>query len=300
MEKILITGGTGLIGTQLTQQLLDLNYEIVHLTRSKNSRFPIRTYEWDIRKGIIEAGALEGVHHIIHLAGESIAAKRWSEEQKKRLFSSRIDSAALLYQYAQKEQSPLKTFISASGINIYGTKTSEHTFTEEDQPENDFLAELTIAWEKAADEFSEKCRVVKLRTGVVLAKDGGALDKISKPIKFGVGAPLGSGKQYIPWIHIDDIVEMYIHALQQETVQGAYNAVAPSPVTNKELTQKIAKTLKRPLFLPPIPGFILKLMLGEMADLVLEGIKASPDKIKQSGFEFKYTAVEEALEEIYK
>jgi uncharacterized protein (TIGR01777 family) len=190
--------------------------------------------------------------------------------------------------------------VSASGINYYGSVTSEQVFVETDPPSPTFIGECCRLWENAADLFAEKCRVVKLRTGVVLSKKGGALEKIALPIKYGVGAGLGSGKQYMPYIHIEDLVRMYLEAIENKSIHGAYNATNGDHITNKELTKAIANSLNRPLWLPNVPAFVLKLALGEMSEILLEGSKASASKIENAGFSFIYPKLENALEGIYR
>ena len=297
--NVLITGGTGLIGTKLTKLLKGKGYDVKHLSRSPSPENQIPTFLWKIENGEIDEEAFNGVDAIIHLAGAGIAEKRWTEERKKVIISSRVDSANLLYKAVRKTNTDLKVFLSASGINYYGMTTTDKIFREDDPPSKDFIGKCCVLWEEAADQFSEICRVVKLRTGVVFSKQGGALEKISKPVKFGIGAPLGSGKQWVPYIHIDDLCRMYLKALEDESTEGVYNAVNGDHITNKKLTKETASALDKPLWLPNVPAFVLKAALGEMAGLVLEGSRASADKIQKEGFEFKYKTLESALNDIY-
>ncbi len=299
-EKVLITGATGLIGRHLTPLLIREGYDVVHLSRTPSSRGNVRTYSWDPLKGELDDTVLEeGIDHIIHLAGASIADGRWTSRYKELLLDSRVKSAALLYDRFGKTGN-IKTFISASGVNYYGTRTTNQVFSEEDPPADDFLGKVCVEWERAADRFSEQARVVKIRTGVVLEKEDGALPQLAFPVRWLVGAPLGSGEQYIPWIHIDDICRVYLKGLQDEAMMGAYNAVAPDHVTNKIFIKTLGKVLKRPVILPPVPGFLLKLVLGEKADLILEGSRMSCSKLEQQGFAFRYDQLVKALEAIYK
>jgi hypothetical protein len=210
-----------------------------------------------------------------------------------------VETAKLLFDKVKNVQPPLKVFISASGISYYGLKTTSTIFMENDPPSNDFIGTCCVLWEKAADEFSEFGRVVKLRTGIVLTHQGGALEKIAKPVKIGFGAPLGKGSQWVPYIHIDDLCNMYLKALENENYSGVYNAVNGDHVTNKDLTMATAKALKKPLFLPNVPSFILKAVFGEMAGLILEGSRVSADKIKGEGFEFEYPTLDNAMKAIY-
>lgn len=296
-EVVLITGAGGLIARELSKKI-ENDYEVRFLTRNKKQE---NEYEWNIKNGTIDEAALENVSHIIHLAGANISEKRWTDDRKKELISSRVDSAKLILNTLKKKNVKLKSFISASGINYYGTKTTDKIFTENDASGNDFLSEVVVVWEKAADEFKEENiaeRVVKIRTAVVLSKKEGALAKMATPIKFVIGSPLGSGKQYMPWIHIDDICSIYEFALKNPEIEGAFNATAPQHTTNENLTKLIAKVLKKPLFMPNLPGFILKLIFGELADALLEGSRASSEKIQKTGFQFKFPDLKMALEDL--
>jgi len=298
-EVVLITGASGMIAKELAKKI-GKEYEIRFLTRKKKHD---HEYEWDIRKGNIDETALENVSHIIHLAGANISEKRWTPERKRELISSRVDSAELLRNALRKNKLKLKSFISASGINFYGTETSEKIYNENDPPGNDFLSEVVVLWERAADDFKEQDlaeRVVKIRTAVVLSEKDGALKKMIPPIQYYIGSPLGSGQQYMPWIHVEDICSVYELALKNPAMDGAYNAVSPQHTTNKDLTKKIAKVLGKPLFMPNVPGFVLKLIFGELATAILEGSRASSQKLQDAGFHFKFPNLNEALEDLLK
>lgn len=293
-EIVLITGGSGTIAKKLSERLKS-DFEVRFLTRKKKNP---NDFEWDLNAKTIDEAALENVSHIIHLAGANIAEKKWTDERKKEIISSRVDSAKLLLDTLKKKNLKLKSFISASGINYYGTKTSEKIFTENDTPGRDFLAEVVVVWEKAADEFTIENiaeRVVKIRTAVVLSKEEGALPKMSVPIKMGIGSPIGSGKQYMPWIHINDICRIYEWAIKDNSVSGPYNAVAPEHYDNKNFTKKIAKILKKPLFMPNVPSLVLKLLFGELSVALLEGSRASSEKIEKEGFQFEFPTLDGAL-----
>jgi uncharacterized protein (TIGR01777 family) len=298
--KILISGGTGLIGSALTKLLVANGHDVSHLSRSKSSDNKVATFVWNPSKGEMDDVALEGVEAIVHLAGAGIADGKWTEQQKKIIIDSRVESANLLYQKAKEHNPPLKVFVSASGISYYGLDTTENIYSESDSPSNDFIGKCCVLWEEAADQFSEMSRVVKLRTGIVLSKNGGALEKIAQPIKFGFGAPLGSGDQWVPYIHIDDLCEMYLEAIEKENYSGVYNAVNGDHVTNADLTKETAKALKKPLWVPNVPSFALKAVFGEMGRLILEGSRASAEKIKTAGFDFRYSTLRDALNAIYK
>ena len=297
--RVLITGGTGLIGSSLTEFLLKKGHEVVHLSRKPAEQAVVRTYHWDIRKGYIEDGALDGIDVIVHLAGAGIADKKWSPKQKELILSSRVDSAELLLDQINKRGTSLKVFISASGISYYGLKTVDHIFSENDPPSEEFIGDVCVKWEAAADKFTENSRVVKLRTGIVLAKNGGALEKIIKPIRFGFGAPLGTGSQWVPYIHLHDLVRMYYFCMVNE-VECVFNAVNGDHITNSDLTKAAAKTLGKPLWLPNVPSFVLKMIFGEMGDLVLEGSRVSSDKMQGKGFSFDYPNLGDTLRDLLK
>lgn len=296
-ENVLITGAGGLIAQELAKKI-EHEYNVRFLTRKKKRP---NEYEWNIENGSIDEAAFENLSHIIHLAGANISEKRWTKERKRVLISSRVDSAKLLSDTLTKKNIRLKSFISASGINFYGTKTEEKIYEENDSPGNDFLSEVVVLWEKAADHFKEQHlaeRVVKIRTAVVLSEKEGALKKMVRPIRYYIGSPLGSGKQYMPWIHIEDICYIYEFALKNTAVDGAYNAASPQHITNRDLTKEIAHVLKKPLLLPNVPGFILKLMFGELATAILEGSRASSLKIQKEGFRFTFPDLNDALSDL--
>lgn len=296
-EIVLITGANGLIAKELSKQL-ESTYSIRFLTRKKKYE---NEFEWDIAKGTLDERALENVSHIIHLAGAGVAEKRWTDERKKEIISSRVDAAGLILKALQKNNQKISSFVSASGINYYGTETTGKIFTEDDGPGKDFLSEVTVLWEQAADEFKNRGiteRVVKLRTGVVLSEKEGALKKMLPTIRAGIGSPLGSGKQYMPWIHLRDICRMYRFAIENTGLDGAFNAVAPEHATSRELTQTAAQVLNKPLFMPNVPAFVLKLIFGELSVAVLEGSRASAEKIRNVGFKFEFPHLKQALEDL--
>jgi len=298
-EIVLITGANGLVAQELSKKL-EKEYIVRFLTRKKKNS---NDFEWNIKEGTIDEAAFENISHVIHLAGANISEKRWTDERKKELISSRVDSANLILKTLQKKNIQLKSFISASGINYYGTETTEKIFTENDDPGNDFLSEVVVLWEKAADNFKEQNlaeRVVKIRTAVVLSEKEGALKKMLPTIKIGIGSPLGSGKQYMPWIHIKDICSIYKFALKNSELDGAFNGTAPEHTTNKNLTKTIAEVLKKPLFMPNVPGFVLKLLFGELSVAVLEGSRASSEKIQKAGFQFEFPELKSALKDLLK
>ncbi len=297
-KSILLTGGTGLIGKNLTKQLLAKGYRVSHLSREPGKDPHVKTFLWDIHKGEIDADCIDGVDIVIHLAGAGIADKRWTEERKKELIDSRTKSIGLIYHLLRTKKHQVHSIISASAIGYYSDRGDE-LMTETSPPSNDFMAKCCIEWEAAVDEGKQlNLRIVKFRTGVVL-DNGGALAKLAMPIKLYVGSPLGSGKQWIPWIHWLDVVDMYMYAIENETFTGTYNMAAPNPVTNKQLTRAVAKQLHKPLWAPKIPAFLLKLLMGEMSTIVLGSTKVSARKIEDAGFKFKYPEITLALKEIY-
>jgi uncharacterized protein (TIGR01777 family) len=298
-KNILITGATGLIGKQLIPFLQKQGHQISILSRKQTSIKGVAVYLWNVDQQTIAEGALDGIDTIIHLAGEGIGDKRWTDDRKKEIIESRVKSAALLYQTISATKAPVKTFISASAVGYYGNRGGEFLW-ETSHAGKGFLSDCCVKWEAAADEGKLlNIRVVKIRIGLILSKNGGALASMAKPIKFFVGAPLGKGKQWMPWIHIDDIVGIFTKAVEDEAMQGAYNAAAPYPVTNKLLTHRIAWHLNRPVWPIHVPKLILKIMLGELSILPLMSTNTSAQKIIDAGYQFNYTDVDEALKEIY-
>ncbi|MFD1258225.1 TIGR01777 family oxidoreductase [Mucilaginibacter terrae] len=299
-HHVLITGGTGLIGRPLTQALLAKGFTVSHLSRSAGKNAKVKTFLWNVAKGEIDAGCISGVDTIIHLAGAGIADKRWTKKRKKLLIDSRTQSIKLVYDLLRQQPNhQVKNVISASATGYYSNRGDEW-LNEYSTPLNDFLGTCCIEWEKAVDEGLQfNLRITKFRTGVILTTKGGALPPLSLPVKFYVGTTLGNGKQYIPWIHIDDAVDMYMHAVDGQLPPDVYNMVAPSPVTNKQLTQAVARQLHKPLWLPSVPAFALKLVLGEMSLVVLGSTRVSAQKIQDAGYIFKYDNITDALKNIY-
>ncbi|MGY6520305.1 MAG: TIGR01777 family oxidoreductase [Mongoliitalea sp.] len=296
MKHILITGGSGLVGKKITQLIEKKGYEVAWLSRSpaKNAQ---KSFFWDVDKQSIDAEAIEWADAIIHLAGEGVADKRWSNARKRAILESRTLSTQMLYNAIEKATAKPEVFISASAVGYYGFNTGDVLQTEESEAGKDFLAQVVIAWENRV-KMLEKIglRTVMLRIGIVLDKNGGALKEMMKPP---VAAPLGSGNQWMSWIQIDDLARMFVFTLEDEKVQGIYNAVGPKPATNAELTEKAAKKARKFFINFGVPGFGLKLALGEMAQMVLGGNKVSSKKIEQEGFKFRYPDLESALEKIY-
>ncbi len=296
MDKILITGASGLVGSALLPRLKELGFEINILSRKKKESAYGQVYEWDVESGSIENGAFDGVNIVIHLAGAAVADKKWTSLRKKEILESRTESTALLRRKIKDKGIYLKSFVSASAIGYYGFDTGDNLCNENSEKGNGFLADVVDAWEGEIFELSDYAeRVVALRIGMVLSEHGGALPKLSMPFKLGVGSPIGSGKQYMSWIHLDDLVEMFLTSVEKKSFNGIYNAVAPTAHTNRAFSKVLAKTLSRPFFLPPVPAFMLKLILGEMSSIVLGGNKVSAQRIIDDGYVFKYGDLTDAL-----
>lgn len=290
-----------MIGRKLTDLLLSKGYQVNHLSRQPNPNPEVNTFLWDVNKGQIDERCINNVDTIVHLAGANVADGRWTDKRKKEIIESRTKSIGLIYKLLKaKPQHTVKSVISASAVGYYGDR-ADNLLTETSAPGTDFLANVCLQWEHAVDAGSSLgLRLAKLRTGVVLDAKGGALAAIAKPVKFGLGAPLGTGRQWVSWIHEEDVIEMYLYAIENESINGDYNMVAPNPVTNKQLTKAVAAELHRPLLLPKVPAFALELILGEMSSMVLSSQKASAQKIEDAGFKFKYPTLMWALKDIYK
>ena len=306
MQTVLITGGTGMIGQALAKQFITNGYEVIILSRSpkRSSRLHLSYAKWDIEKGEIDLEALAKANIIVHLAGEGVADKRWSEKRKQAIVDSRVQSGNLLVKALSENNHQLKTFIAASAIGWYGPDTAaslEHGFVETDAPDNSYLGNTCQLWEQStAAVASMGIRLVTLRIGIVFNKKGGALAEFLKPAKFALAAILGNGKQIVSWIHQADLCKMIQYAIETPAVQGVYNAVAPNPVTNKKLVITIAKNTY-PIYFPSfVPGFLLKIILGEMSIEVLKSAKVSAQKIQDAGFVFDYPNVEEAIIDLIK
>lgn len=299
--RILITGATGLVGTHITRLCREKGFDVNYLTTSKDKIKKLPDYKgffWNPDQGAIDEECLKDVDAIIHLAGATVA-KRWTESYKKEIIESRIKSADLLFQTIKNNNFEIPRFISASAIGIYRSSLQK-LYTEEDTIVDDsFLGEVVVKWEEAADEFKALgIEVTKIRIGLVLAKEGGALPKMKDPASFNVGAAFGNGKQWQSWIHIDDLAGIFLYVLENE-LDGIYNGVAPNPVTNKELMKEIAHQMGKSLWLPNIPAMALKLALGEMARVVLASQRVSSDKIEKAGYDFKFKNLPKALEDLF-
>lgn len=293
-EIVLITGGSGLIATKLAKMLTP-DHSVRFLTREiKNEN----DFEWDLTRSYIDPAALMGIDHIVHLAGANISGKRWTKSYKNEIINSRKESASLILNTLQKNGIRIKSFISASAIGYYDPNNRYVVNTEEAPKGEGFLSEVVDQWEKSADQFLSAGiaeRVVKIRTGVVLDSQKGALPKMVLPIQFFVGAPLGDGKQYMPWIHIQDICNLYKYVIENAHLEGVFNGVAPQHCTNKEITKEIGRILHKPVWMPNIPKIFLQILFGESSSILLEGSKVSSEKIQKEEFMFQFKNIHEAL-----
>ncbi|SMC80881.1 TIGR01777 family oxidoreductase [Pedobacter nyackensis] len=298
-KHILITGATGMIGKKLIPALQKSGHTVAILSRKQKDIPLVKSYLWDVYHHQIDPECMKGIDTIIHLAGENIAEHTWTNERKKQIIDSRVLSANLLYKTIKETNASISTFISASAVGYYGD-CGDQILTEEDPSGAGFMADCCKRWEAAADQGLQLgIRVVKLRTGVILAKEEGALASMEKPIKLFAGAPLGSGKQWVPWIHIDDVVATYTMAVENDFISDAYNLCAPFPVTNATLTKNIAKKLHRPVWPFNVPEIALNMILGEMSKVVTMSTNTSAQKLLSTDFRFKYTQLEDALSDIY-
>ncbi|RTQ50219.1 TIGR01777 family protein [Hymenobacter gummosus] len=300
LRKVLISGGRGLIGMRLSEMLIDAGYEVAHLSR-QTSHGHYCSFRWDPATGQIDEAAIRYADFIVNLAGASVSEGKWTEERKQDIMASRVGGTNLLARELREKEHHVKAFISASAIGVYGD-ADDRLLTEDTPPApaDDFLADVSTQWERAAQQVQELgIRTVITRIGIVLSDEGGALPTIARPVKLGAGVVLGSGRQYMSWVHIDDACRLIIQTMEDAEWQGTYNVVAPNPVTNKEFTATLADVLHRPLVLPKVPEFGLKLVMGEMSEIVLASQRVSAQKIMAQGFQFEYPQLRGALESFY-
>ena len=298
-NSVLITGASGLIGERLTELLLQKGCRVSHLGRSiRKGKVP--SFVWDIEAGTIDKEAFNGIDTVIHLAGAGIADKRWSRVRKQEILDSRLESTNLLCKALKEGGTSVRTVIAASAIGYYGFGDSSAWFNEESSPGSDFLSSVVVKWEHETDRLQVPgIRLVKIRIGIVLSERGGALKEIARPVRWGFGACLGTGQQMVSWIHLDDLCEIFAMSIQNHAMIGVFNASAPNPVTNKELTESIARVLGKRILLPNVPSFAMHLLIGEMADLVLYGSKVSCEKIQHAGYKFVYPELAPALKDLF-
>lgn len=294
MANILITGGTGLVGQALIPKLLEKGHKVSILSRKSNQRKDIQTFLWNVNDNEIDDEALKNIDFIIHLAGAGVAEKRWSKKRKQEILDSRVKSTQLLFDRVKELKAPLKGFITASGTGYYGSITTDIVFKENNKPANDFLGTVCKEWEKTALQFETLgINTSIVRTGVVLSKKGGALSKMTTPII----TPLGSGKQFMPWIHIEDLCKIYTEIIEGK-INGTFNAVTPEHHTNFSFSKLLAKKFGRPFLKIGIPAFLLKLFFGKMAVILLKGSRVSSQKLIDNGFGFNFPSLNKALTEL--
>jgi uncharacterized protein (TIGR01777 family) len=301
METVLITGGSGMIGTRLTSLLAANNYRVIILSRKKRpDKGNVSYSEWDINAGKIDNLMIAQVDHIVHLAGAGVADKRWTKKRKQEIINSRVKSAALLVKSLTETTNKVKSVVTASGIGWYGPdKKGGHPFKENEPAASDFLGTTCKLWEESL--FPVRAlgkKLVIVRTGIVLSNDGGAFPEFEKPMKAGVATILGDGKQVVSWIHIDDLCRIYMDAIQKTSLQGVYNAVAPEPISNKQLMLTIARMRKRPFIPIHVPEFVLKVVLGELSIEILKSATVDGSKIRGAGFNFIFPGIEAAANDL--
>lgn len=299
MPTVLVTGGTGLIGKHLCAHLKSVGYDVAILSQVRHNKSEFPVYYWNWKAQEIDEVALKNSDFIIHLAGANIAGQRWSDERKKLIIDSREKSSAFLHSKIKELHLSPKAFISASAVGYYGMVTRKKEFKESDPPAADFLGVTCQKWENAASNvYDPRIRVALIRTGIVLTQNEGALGKMLTPVKLGAASALGSGTQYMPWIHISDLCRIYQKALEDPNMHGAFNASAPEHHTNASFTKSLAKRLGRKMWLPNVPSFVMKLMFGEMANMLLYGSKVSSKKLLERGFSFEFPTLDKALKDL--
>ena len=299
MKKILIAGATGFVGTYLINYLLEKGYFINALSRRSKqvSHYTNLAYfQWDIHQQYIDRNAFENVDTIINLTGANIGEKRWTKERKSEIISSRIKSIDLLYQYVSENKFSINTFISSSAVGYYGAVTTDEMFKETSENGTDFLATVCKEWENKAMKFNDiGIRTVLLRKGVIVGKDGGIVQKLAPLAKLGINVSLGSGKQYLPWIDIRDLVKLYEFIFSNSKINGIFNAVSSENITMNEFSKTLLKSYKIRTILPNAPSCIIRLLFGEMSVMFLEGSKVSNEKLKKTGFSFEFDTIEKSL-----
>ncbi|WP_418263133.1 TIGR01777 family oxidoreductase [Flavobacterium faecale] len=296
-KKVLITGGTGFVGKNLTHLLVQKGFQVSILSRSKRKDEPSVSYHlWDVKNQLIDEEAVLNANYIIHLAGTNIAGKRWTSKRKKEIVDSRVQPVQLIESVLKKHRKQIEVFVSASGIGIYGAKSGSRICLETKKAATDFLGTTCVKWEAAADSLEPFTnRVVKVRTGLVLGENGGFLGKLLPVFKWRLGSAIGSGRQYMPWIHIDDLCAIYFLALTNDNMNGAYNAAINDNTNNSVFSKTLAKVLGYSIWLPNIPSFLIQVVMGEMAAIILKGRRVSSEKIESLGFQFRFKKLEQAL-----
>lgn len=303
MATVLVTGGTGMIGQALTKLLAAKGFDVIILSRQKDkksNRQRVSYAQWNVEEGTIDSAALQQADYIVHLAGAGVADERWTEERKKEILTSRTHSGALLVKALRTTPNKVKAVVGASAIGWYGADPqipNARPFTEEAGPDNSFLGDTCRQWEASIEPLAETYRLVKYRIGIVFSNAGGAYKEFKKPLQFGTATILGSGRQIISWIHVDDLVRLFLFAIENENLLGVYNAVAPQPVSNKRLMHLMGK--QKGFYIPvPVPAAALKIALGEMSVEVLKSATVSSQKIENAGFTFQHPTIEGAVKHL--
>lgn len=298
--RILITGGTGLVGQALSKKAIELGHSVHFLTTRKSQldvHKRVKGFYWNPKTDYIDSSCFDGVDTIIHLAGATVS-KRWTKKYKKEILESRLSTTKLLIKTLNTIEHSIKNIVSASAIGIYPS-SFDKVYNENTPIEaSSFMEDVTVQWEEVVDQFSNlNIRIAKLRIGLVLAKTGGILLALKLPIKFGLGAAFGNGKQSQSWIHIDDLAVLFLKATTEQW-EGVFNAVAPQSVSQTDLIKQISETMHKPFFMPPLPKFLVYLLLGEMSELVLNSQNVSAQKVKEKGFEFNFPTLSMALDNL--
>ncbi|MCB0463578.1 MAG: TIGR01777 family oxidoreductase [Flavobacteriaceae bacterium] len=300
MQKILITGATGLVGQEIVKHCHEQNIAVNYLSTSKSkleNKPNYKGFYWNPSFGEIDVNCFKNVDVIINLAGASIA-QRWTKSYKEEILKSRVEALQLLYKTIETENISIKHLVSASAIGIYPDSLTHYYEEDFNDFDDGFLSHVVSSWEHEANQFkSLNIKVSKIRIGIVLSEKGGALPQLVKPIRWFVGSALGCGNQWQSWIHIEDLAAIFMYVIKH-TFEGVFNAVAPNAVPQKDMVKNIGRVVKRPILLPAVPSFILKLVLGEMSALVLESQRVSCNKIENLGFSFKYYYLQPALEDL--
>ncbi len=299
--KVLITGGSGLVGRRLTAVLQEKGHEVAWLSSRHWLKSNIPVYEYNYSSGEIDNEAIRWADVIVHLAGANVGEKKWSKKRRNLIMDSRVKTANLIFKSLTENEHQVKAFISASAVGYYGAVTTENIFTEESAAGSDFLSTVCQHWEKSADAFAAMgIRVVKIRSGVVWSNSGGALAKIIPPFKFGANVVLGNGKQYMPWIHIDDLCNIYLRAVEDANMQGVYNAVAPEHTNYGNFMRQLKPYFKRVFLNVKVPAFALRLVFGKMAVLLLDGSRVEPKRLTELGFQFQFPTLKTVFNNLLK
>lgn len=299
MRTILITGASGLIGSALTRTLVSQGHRVHQLARQERPAMAgVRQFRWDPQAGTLDRRCLDGISHIVHLAGAGIADARWTTSRIQELIASRAATARLLLDAVKCSGIHVEAMVSAAGINLYGARTTEHLHAESDPAGTDTIARICVEWENAVDEWASVARVVKLRTPLVLAPTGGGLQRLVGPARYGLGAILGSGLQWMPWVHLDDLVRIQVMALNDTAFSGAYHVNTGNDVTHATFMSTVATIVGKPIILPRLPAFVLRMALGDLSSIILHGSRASNARLLGTGFHFQHPDMEAALRKL--